>query len=524
MHEGISTNRHSDSSAVCLIAAGRTFVIRYHSRTTQLPEKRLTPAEAAALARAGIEIAVVYQDRARQEVDFGAGRGEQDGTSAVIFAGQVGQPSGSAIYFAVDTDFSEAQLRSVVFPYFRAVKAAFDRAAGNETAFRIGVYGSGLTCRLLKGEFAFVEFTWLAESTGWRESRTYQDWDIKQHVNAGEALCNLADGWERCEAKDDFGQWQPVGFAVTQGEGAPMMVAATSLNLRSAPTTVGNAPIATLPQYKIVNVLGTSAPGWSRVRCTLHGGDVIGHVSSKFLAPPTADAHTIAALVMPKMPPVHLRQNNIDSQRASPDGRAFPLGEPGRPSRRTDVNAATRCADLTAIGDWLSVTTSVRYQRTGVTFCNVYATDYSYLAGVYLPRVWWTDKALASMLQGAPPPPVAYDQTVRELRADDLHQWLIEYGAQFGWRRVFDATALQDAANQGGVGLICADRAAAGLPGHITVVVPETGANVAGRDPDGHVTQPLQSQAGGRNFRYGSAGRHWWLDAQFRSFVFYVHD
>jgi hypothetical protein len=32
-----------------------------------------------------------------------------------------------------------------------------------------------------------------------------------------------------------------------------------------------------------------------------------------------------------------------------------------------------------------------RYQpRDGLTFCNIYAHDYCFLAGVYLPRVWWT--------------------------------------------------------------------------------------------------------------------------------------
>ena len=76
----------------------------------------------------------------------------------------------------------------------------------------------------------------------------------------------------------------------------------------------------------------------------------------------------------------------------------------------------------------------------GPTWCNIYATDYCYLAGLYLPRVWWTAKALAAIVQGNTPP-VAYDQTVRETRADDLYQWLLDSGAQFGWRRVFDGSA-----------------------------------------------------------------------------------
>lgn len=73
-------------------------------------------------------------------------------------------------------------------------------------------------------------------------------------------------------------------------------------------------------------------------------------------------------------------------------------------------------------------------------------------------------------------------------------------------------------------GLVCADRREAGRPGHITVVVPETVVHTAVRDAAGNVSQPLQSQAGSTNKRYGSAGVNWWLGAQFTGHVFYVHD
>jgi glycoside hydrolase-like protein len=75
---GLSTNRRCEASGSCLFDAGRRFVVRYHSRTTTQPEKRLHPREAALLARAGLDIACVYQDRARTLADFGAERGEQD--------------------------------------------------------------------------------------------------------------------------------------------------------------------------------------------------------------------------------------------------------------------------------------------------------------------------------------------------------------------------------------------------------------------------------------------------------------
>lgn len=530
--QGISTSRLCEGSASCLAGQGLGFVFRYHSRTTALAEKRLRPREAAELARAGLAIAAVYQDRARQTEDFGAARGRLDGAGAFSAAGQVGQPQGSAIYFAVDVDFSAAQIAQFVLPYFRGVREALAAAAGGGPGYRVGVYGSGLTCRLLD-EAGLVDFKWLAQAGGWRESRSYQGWDVKQGF-ADRDLCALGRAWESCEAKGDFGQFRPVGFELRAGEGTPMRVAATALNLRFVPSAVGNTPMATLPHATRVWVLGDSGGGWVRVRTVLDGATFIGHVKAAHLeaeaAPvrpagpsaPSAPAPTAPAA--PAVPAVHWLENNPQARRNGTSALASPIGEAGRPTRDAAAPAPTRVRRLTDIGDWLDVERSARYaRRGGVTFCNVYAADYCYLAGAYLPRVWWTGDAIAQWGAGRPVE-AAYGRTVREMRADDLCRWLQDFGASFGWRRVADATALQDAANGGGLGLICADRLRAGLPGHITVVVPENGEQRATRDADGNVDQPLQSQAGGVNRRYGSAGRHWWLGSEFVDRVFYVHD
>lgn len=523
MSLGLSTRKRCDAAAADLLSAGRRFVVRYHSRTTQLPEKRLTPQEAAALARAGLDIATVYQDTARSVADFGEPRGRQDGLAAFVYAGQVGQPPGSAIYFAVDADFSAAQLRSAVLPYFRGVASAFAQAAPAGDVHRIGVYGSGLACALLSDALPAVACTWLAESAGWRGSRDYAAWNLKQHVNTGEVLAALDTAWEGCESTDDFGQFRPVGYALGAGQGEPMVVTANVLNLRIAPTPLAAPPLAQLSQQQIVRVLGVSAPGWVRVRVALNGGDVIGHVNAKYLALPDADSQTIDRAQPATLPAAHLAENSASSRRDATSGRASPIGEAARPTRDANADANARREELRTLADWLDVERSARYRRDVVTYCNVYAADYVYLAGAYLPRVWWTESALLKIATGTVPP-VAYGQTVREMRADDLHAWLIEHGAGFGWRRVFDATALQRAANDGGIGIVCADRDASGKPGHITVVVPEYDGHAAGRDADGNVTEPLQSQAGAVNRRYGSAGPSWWRDAQFRSYVMFVHD
>src|SRR5262249_43727499 len=108
-----------------------------------------------------------------------------------------------------------------------------------------------------------------------------------------------------------------------------------------------------------------------------------------------------------------------------------------------------------------------RYQPTKkVTFCNVYAHDYCFLAGVYLPRVWWKPKAIEDLAQGKPVE-AFYGSTIDEQRANDLFRWLRDFGDRFGWRQTGTLTKLQQEVNQGAIGLIVARRKQDGLSGHM---------------------------------------------------------
>lgn len=73
-----------------------------------------------------------------------------------------------------------------------------------------------------------------------------------------------------------------------------------------------------------------------------------------------------------------------------------------RHARRRRRAEALR-ADLARFVDWLAVDkgSHTRYQPwAGLTFCNIYCHDYCHLAGVYLPRVWWTSPAIVALSQG----------------------------------------------------------------------------------------------------------------------------
>lgn len=295
-------------------------------------------------------------------------------------------------------------------------------------------------------------------------------------------------------------------------------VTATALNLRSAPVIEPSTRLAVLPHGHQVARLAVAAddPDWWRVATHLGGTPVEGFVAHRFLAPVDdfEPPPPVAGL-----PPAHLRQDRPDITRRRDGGRAYPLGEAGRPRRR-GATAAERAAELTAIVDWLGVDDPAhrRYPRQGsTTFCNIYAYDYCYLAGVYLPRVWWTGPALNRLGAGETVMPL-YGDTVRELTANELFDWLLGFGPAFGWRRLFDETALQESANAGEVCVICAQRVRREQSGHITAVVPE----VAGREAlrrGATVTTPLQSQAGWNTIRYGTP--HWWSAEKFREAGFW---
>lgn len=185
------------------------------------------------------------------------------------------------------------------------------------------------------------------------------------------------------------------------------------------------------------------------------------------------------------------------------------------PVRTRDSIALTE--KIEAIIEYLAVEQSrVRYLPAGgATYCNVYAADFCALAGVYLPRVWWTNPK-----QDVVPEAVVYGVNVREMRANDLFDWFHQWGARFGWREELRAAGLQKCADDGGVGVIVAKNKKASASGHISIVVPST-SKVRPLLLDGVVSVPVQSCAGRKNqARFAS---RWWDRPEFSAYAFWSH-
>ncbi|MDO5705431.1 MAG: DUF1906 domain-containing protein [Paracoccus sp. (in: a-proteobacteria)] len=103
----IDVARNVEGFAPAIAARGITTVIRYynHRNSSRLPDKALSRAELAALTGAGLSVAIVFQQNGGaggQISDFHNGKGDRDARCALQLAEVLGQPAGSAIYFAVD--------------------------------------------------------------------------------------------------------------------------------------------------------------------------------------------------------------------------------------------------------------------------------------------------------------------------------------------------------------------------------------------------------------------------------------
>jgi hypothetical protein len=304
---------------------------------------------------------------------------------------------------------------------------------------------------------------------------------------------------------------------------ATHVVTPLQLNLRSAPDSSKNNVILVLSQgMQVTKIADSHVEGWIEVTARVVLMDVRGFVSARHLAPIGGVSFPEAPPLTPegRLPPADLGPH-ANARRSTRGSWAYRIGEAGLPPRPS-AHPSGVIAGIAAIIDWMNPGNSAHlrwWPQGSTTYCNVYAHDVALAAGCYLPRVWWTSSAIARLAQGQTVP-VTYGTTVNEMRANMIFNWLEEYGADFGWTREPDPHALQMAVNPGRVGIICAQRTDMNRPGHIQIVAPEHGDRAA-RRVNGRVTQPLQSNAGSRNFTWGQLGSTWWGSSNFREFGFW---
>ncbi|ESY09655.1 MULTISPECIES: glycoside hydrolase domain-containing protein [unclassified Mesorhizobium] len=191
-------------------------IARYYDYPNETIEgKRLRSEEVPLLQKYDMSVLVVFQhnnNKARTFIDWRS-RGPSDAKEALRLAAAFKQAEHSAIYFGVDGDFVGRSSANYKF-YSEEVRSYFEQInqvlQEQGAKFKVGVYGSGATCRMLI-EDKLASFCWLSHShgfTGTREAIKQKNFQIEQLLPAtcGGRELDLDDVPDGIK---DYGQFQP---------------------------------------------------------------------------------------------------------------------------------------------------------------------------------------------------------------------------------------------------------------------------------------------------------------------------
>ena len=192
-----------------LKAGGVQVIGRYYARCEQkgLEQKRFAfTNEAAAILSHGLGILSIYQFRSSSKHKFNGQRNGRNGAlvnlpdgncnpaktgrtaraeaaldvaAAISQAQMVGQPLGTAIYFAVDFNFSryDRVTKDKLLAYFQVVRRALTRAG-----YRLGAYGDGDALSVLQ-QAGLIDFAWIGASAAFEGSSEFHrsgGWNLFQ--------------------------------------------------------------------------------------------------------------------------------------------------------------------------------------------------------------------------------------------------------------------------------------------------------------------------------------------------------
>lgn len=310
MHKVIDTPWNVTSHLTSLRLGGVETIFRYynHQNSSRLPEKRVEKVEADAIAAEGLSLAVVFQQRGGAGgniSDLDAASGTSDARRAVDLAARIGQPAGSAIYFAVDHDFFRQPALNSITDYFAAASAEI----GGD--FRLGVYGSGTVGKTVR-DAGYVDLIWLAAARGWSGTRAMlqtNQWALFQKWPPIDTPLPH-DGNTLSPAWPDYGQFTPGGAAAAppadgsaSAPNTPVLmevIARRGLNLRRGAGTQYSIE-QTLPSGTIVHALGKQGD-W--VNVDVEGdGLADGHMHGDYLRTVIGGFPLALAVPVPPTPP-----------------------------------------------------------------------------------------------------------------------------------------------------------------------------------------------------------------------------
>ncbi|MCR1890583.1 DUF1906 domain-containing protein [Ligilactobacillus murinus] len=123
--------------------------------------KNLTISEIKRIAEGGLRLFPIYEDGGYTVEYFTSRQGVVDANIASQAARELGFPSGTTIYFAIDVDVQEGEIGSGIVPYITSLLKTL-----KYTEYEVGIYGTRNVC--LHGEKLGVKKSFVADmSYGW---------------------------------------------------------------------------------------------------------------------------------------------------------------------------------------------------------------------------------------------------------------------------------------------------------------------------------------------------------------------
>ncbi|MEK5382488.1 glycoside hydrolase domain-containing protein [Niallia sp. FSL W8-0635] len=149
-----------------LKGAGFEYAARYLGESWKSFDKK----EAEIIQKAGIKLISIFQKSANKLSYFTEKQGSMDGKDAEKWAKAVGQPEGTAIYFAVDCDMTGKQM-STIQSYFLAVKKQLP-------SYKVGIYGSYAVMYAMEN---YADYFW--QTYAWSRGEVAPFIHMYQHEN-----------------------------------------------------------------------------------------------------------------------------------------------------------------------------------------------------------------------------------------------------------------------------------------------------------------------------------------------------
>jgi Rv2525c-like, glycoside hydrolase-like domain len=195
----IDTNDDVSGHLDDLRQRGVVAIGRYYSSSAW---KRIGRPEALAISKAGMSIFVVFENDGDPELK--KSRGTMHANIAKQQAQAIGQPPGSAVYFALEhlpSGYKSEQV-SGVEQYMSGVKEVLDGI------YKVGAYSDGVVLNALLSA-NLIDYAWLSASLSFEGSKSFLAsgrWAVAQDPHVDQNWDGLSVDLN--QAKPDFGSFQ----------------------------------------------------------------------------------------------------------------------------------------------------------------------------------------------------------------------------------------------------------------------------------------------------------------------------